>query len=220
MSNPSLLKKLLLKPGMRARFLNTPEGYIENLLPLPEGASIVEEGQADFIQLFVKNSVELAYWFPIAKEAIKYDGIFWICYPKKSSKIKSDLSRDEGWQLVFQSDLGGVSAIAIDETWSALRLRPLEKTGAYSQEAAAKIAAGESIGMGSKPKSERPPVIVPPDFEAALAQNPKAKAIFDNFAYTHRKEYVRWIEEAKKIETRNSRIEKAVARIAEGVKFS
>jgi len=63
-------------------------------------------------------------------------------------------------------------------------------------------------------------VEVPKDFQAALNKNKSAKEIFENFAYTHKKEYVRWIEEAKKEETRKRRITKAVKMIGEGIKFS
>ncbi|MBK8945175.1 MAG: DUF1905 domain-containing protein [Ignavibacteriae bacterium] len=58
------------------------------------------------------------------------------------------------------------------------------------------------------------------DFQSALNKNNSAKEIFEKFAYTHRKEYVRWIEEAKKEETRNKRIAKAIEMISVGKKFS
>jgi len=63
-------------------------------------------------------------------------------------------------------------------------------------------------------------VEVPDDFAEALAKNPKAQEIFAKFAYTHRKEYVNWITEAKKPETRERRILKAVDMIAKGSKYS
>ncbi|MBK7104298.1 MAG: DUF1905 domain-containing protein [Ignavibacteriae bacterium] len=63
-------------------------------------------------------------------------------------------------------------------------------------------------------------VEVPKDFQVALNKNNLAKEIFEKFAYTHWKEYVRWIEEAKKEETRNKRITKAIEMISAGKKFS
>ncbi|HEY3295447.1 MAG TPA: YdeI/OmpD-associated family protein [bacterium] len=63
-------------------------------------------------------------------------------------------------------------------------------------------------------------VEAPEDFQKALNKNKAAKAVFEKFAYSHKKEYVRWIEEAKKAETRAARIEKAVGMIAEGQKRS
>lgn len=66
-------------------------------------------------------------------------------------------------------------------------------------------------------RDTQPRTIDPPaDFKKALAKNSKAKTIFEALSFTHRKEYVRWIEEAKKPETRVVRIEKAVGMIAQG----
>ena len=61
---------------------------------------------------------------------------------------------------------------------------------------------------------------VPEDFQQALDNNPKVKEVFDTFSYTHKKEYVEWIEGAKKQETRENRIKKAVEQIGGGKKRS
>jgi hypothetical protein len=53
-------------------------------------------------------------------------------------------------------------------------------------------------------------IVVPPDLEAALVPEPDAKEFFESLSYTHRKEYVRWIESAKREETRVRRVEKAI----------
>jgi uncharacterized protein YdeI (YjbR/CyaY-like superfamily) len=61
-------------------------------------------------------------------------------------------------------------------------------------------------------------VVVPEDFQQALDNNPKAKKIFEKFSYSHKKEYVEWIEGAKRQETRENRINKAIEQIAGGKK--
>ena len=93
--NP-LLKKLRLQPGQRALILNAPAGYVEGLGELPEGITLTQapDGEAfDFVHLFVKDSAQFATFGPLARQAIKYDGILWISYPKGSAKVKTDLSR-------------------------------------------------------------------------------------------------------------------------------
>jgi hypothetical protein len=50
-------------------------------------------------------------------------GVLWLCYPKKSGALKSDITRDIGWEPVSEAGLLGVTQIALDETWSALRFR-------------------------------------------------------------------------------------------------
>ena len=59
---------------------------------------------------------------------------------------------------------------------------------------------------------------MPDDFAAALAANPKAKAALDAFAPSHRREYLEWITEAKREETRAKRIAQATEWLAEGKK--
>jgi uncharacterized protein YdeI (YjbR/CyaY-like superfamily) len=62
----------------------------------------------------------------------------------------------------------------------------------------------------------RPEAKLHPEFAAALAAAPKARAVFDAFAPSHRREYAEWITEAKRDETRARRIEQAITWLAEG----
>jgi len=79
----------------------------------------------------------------------------------------------------------------------------------------AKAAAGETVAVTMAPDTAPRTVKVPKDLKAALAKNPAAAAVFDKLSYTHRKEFVEWIEQAKKPETRSARVEKTVAMVLE-----
>jgi hypothetical protein len=129
MANPLLIKKLLIKPGMRLAILNAPAGYVENLGPLPEGTQFADgpDGTLDFVQVFVMNSSEFERLSPAALRAVKPDGLLWICYPKKSAGVESDLDRDVFWTLLEPAGLRPVAQVAVDEVWSALRFRPADK---------------------------------------------------------------------------------------------
>ncbi|UAY52453.1 YdeI/OmpD-associated family protein [Ferruginibacter albus] len=75
----------------------------------------------------------------------------------------------------------------------------------------------QGVKAASKPKAVSEKVLVIPEyFIKALSKNKKALQVFDDFAYSHKKEYVEWITEAKTEETRDRRIETAVEWIAEG----
>ncbi len=79
----------------------------------------------------------------------------------------------------------------------------------------------EGTALKKKPAAARAPkaeLPVPPEFAAALAANPAARATLDAFAPSHRREYLEWITEAKREETRAKRIDQAVAWLAEGKK--
>jgi len=86
-------------------------------------------GSFDFVQLFVKNSAELNRYASKAIRAVKHDGMLWICYPKGSSKVDTDLNRDVIWGLVKKHGLLGVSLVSIDNVWSAMRFRPADQVG-------------------------------------------------------------------------------------------
>jgi len=96
-------------------------------------------------------------------------------------------------------------------------LNDLPKEGEFSRMARqAKKLTDEGVKAPPKPKKERAPIVVPADLKAALAKNKKAKANYDEFTYSHKKEYVEWITEAKREETRAARVKQAVEWMAEG----
>jgi hypothetical protein len=131
MANSSLIKKLRLQAGQKARLLNPPLHYIDDLGKLPENVQLsLEPGRKfDFVHLFASQSSEQTRLKTIAVESVEFDGLLWVSYPKRSSKIDSDLSRDDMWELYIDAGLRPVSQISIDETWSAVRFRPSEKVG-------------------------------------------------------------------------------------------
>ncbi len=83
---------------------------------------------------------------------------------------------------------------------------------------AAAVSGGETVPVTLERDTE-PRVVTPPaDFARALASNEGARAAWDTLSYTHRREHVEHIEEAKRPETRRRRIEKSVALLAAGRK--
>jgi hypothetical protein len=120
-----LAKKLKLKPGLRAAVVGAPAGYVEHLGP-PEGVTVTTSlaRPQDWIQVFVRTSAELADIVEPLKAALSPTGLAWISYPKGSSKMQTDLTRDKGWEPLEGSDLMWLSLVSIDDTWSAFGLRP------------------------------------------------------------------------------------------------
>lgn len=126
-STKPLRQKLQIKDGYRMRIVNAPE-YISSIPGiLPENIQILESGAEDLdvLLLFAGNREELAQHFQETFQTLKADGLLWICYPKISSGVESDITRDKGWDPVFAAGLRPVAQVAIDATWSALRFRPV-----------------------------------------------------------------------------------------------
>ncbi|QUQ67326.1 YdeI/OmpD-associated family protein [Kutzneria sp. CA-103260] len=81
---------------------------------------------------------------------------------------------------------------------------------------AAGVAAGDEVDVEVTLDTAPREVEVPADLAAVFAADPEAQRLFDGLPFTHRKEYVRWIEEAKKPETRQNRLGKTVERLKGG----
>ncbi len=120
----SLIKKLGIKPGYTIWLRDTPAHYFDLLEELPDPLTVVEEPSAesvDFIHLFCQTQEQLQDAAPGCKEALKKDGLLWVSWPKKTSKMPSDLHRE--WVRHYLLDLGlvDVKVAAIDADWSGLK---------------------------------------------------------------------------------------------------
>jgi len=127
----AVLKKLNFKEkGQSVLILNAPQSY-DGIKSSFEGEvhSQPEGEEYDFVQVFGTSNQELQ---SLAKTAVQYvneDGLLWLCYPKKSSKVYkgSDCSRDTVAGLLAEENYEPVRQVAIDEDWSALRFRRIDK---------------------------------------------------------------------------------------------
>jgi hypothetical protein len=125
-STKPLGQKMLLKPGMEAVVLGAP-GDVKTLLgKLPAGARVrTEPGTgAPFILAFVRNRAELDKRMAEVGPMLTPTTLFWVAYPKQSSKVETDLNRDKGWESVERLGLRGIAQVAVDATWAATRFRP------------------------------------------------------------------------------------------------
>jgi hypothetical protein len=130
MTNP-VARKLGMNPGMRALIISPPAGYLKLLAPLPDGLMVSSRsgGMYPFVQVFATRLSEINGLAQRLSKHAAPNALVWISYPKKTAKLKGDLSRDvirkamsgEGWRAV--------SIVAIDEVWSALRFRPVGQVG-------------------------------------------------------------------------------------------
>jgi hypothetical protein len=131
MPESPLSKKMKLKPGSLAAVINAPENYLTELKHDSEISQKLN-GRFDWIQIFVKNKKELDSLAPKAVKALKPASMLWISFPKGTSKIQTDLTRDKGWDVVRTLDLKWITLISVNENWSAFALR-LYKEGEKKQ---------------------------------------------------------------------------------------
>jgi hypothetical protein len=212
----ALARKLFIKPESQWLIFHPPAGYLSALQPLPLGASVSFEpaGTFDGIQLFVMNSAALATDLEIINPLLKADTIIWVSYPKKSSGIESDLEMTGSWNELAKYGLTVVAAAAINETWTAVRLKraDLIKRTDVSNDAIKQNEFAQYIDPDKKT------VTPPADLLTALEDNPAALTYYRTLSYSNRKEYVLWVLTAKQEKTRNERVLKSIEKLLAGKK--
>jgi hypothetical protein len=139
----------------------------------------------------------------------------WVSYPKKNSGIETDLGMGE-WEATRGSGWNPVAMIGIDDTWSAVRFKHHPGLDAVREARQAEsIRDGDGTVCVDRQKRI---VTAPKDLQRLLARNADARRAFDALSFTNRKEYVVWIIDAKKPETRAARVDKSVEMLAKGKK--
>jgi hypothetical protein len=120
MSDTVLRKKLLVKESATLLAIEVPQSILSRIAPCDR----VPAGEYNVVLACCTTIAELNRLWRIARKSLKTGGALWIAYPKLSGKLKSDITRDKGWELVSADDWLGVTQISIDDTWSALRFKP------------------------------------------------------------------------------------------------
>lgn len=103
--------------------LNAPDGYMAMLGGLPANVTITSGlgASLDFIHFFALQQVELVERFPILKQALAQNGMLWISWPKKVSKIATDLNENIIRTIGLDNGLVDVKVCAVDAKWSGLK---------------------------------------------------------------------------------------------------
>jgi hypothetical protein len=120
-----ILKKIRFKDDIEGVILNAP-GHITKEFK-KAGFSIANKDKSQFTILFVKDKSEFEKYMKSTINSIEYDSLFWVAYPKRTSKIETDVNRDILWKLAEPLGYRPVSQVAIDSDWSAMRFRPIDK---------------------------------------------------------------------------------------------
>ena len=122
-SGRPLIKKLGIKAGKRAFFLDAPSHYFDLLGPLPEGL-LIEDALVqylDFIHFFAVEQDWLIESFPALKYHLDKKGMLWVSWPKGTSKVTTDLNSNIVREIGLNNGLVDVKVCSVDDTWSGLK---------------------------------------------------------------------------------------------------
>lgn len=122
-SGTPLSKKLGIKEGFTISVFNQPDYYFDLFIDLPQIKIIKDKKtKKDFIHYFVRKEKDLVKEINDLKEQIVQNGMIWISWPKKSSKVKTDITEDAIRNIALKNGLVDVKVCAVDEVWSGFKL--------------------------------------------------------------------------------------------------
>jgi hypothetical protein len=123
-SGTPLPKKLGIKEGHVVAWLDAPDDFSETIGVLPDGVTVTSRlGEGlDVLVQFVTERSTLAKTLPQLKDAVFPAGAAWIAWPKKASKMQTDITEDVVREEALPLGLVDVKVCAIDATWSGLKL--------------------------------------------------------------------------------------------------
>jgi len=206
----SITQKLRIRENMVLLTIHAPSGFRKDLGTLPVGVKVVDLAK-DYQQIhwFITNRAQLEKELKATLQLLKKDVVCWIYYPKGTSGVKTDLTRDKGWdKLLAQTGLQWLSLVSFNDTWSAFAMRLQTEQDGKKKPV---VPAERPILAYSDPVTKT--VRLPDDLATALKKDKKATAFFEMLSFTNKKEYVEWVITAKREETRKERVKESILRL-------
>ena len=123
-SGTALEKKLGIKENFRIRLIHAPENYFDFFFEWPLHVEISDNPgiKKNLIHFFPKEFSEYQTLLPLLKEEIEQNGMIWVSWPKKASKISSDVSEDLVRNYALETGLVDIKVCSVNDVWSALKL--------------------------------------------------------------------------------------------------
>lgn len=123
-SGTPLAKKLGMTAGCKVYARNAPEQYRDWLAPLPDNVRFQPRlsSSTDIAHLFCDRKADLAKQLEAARGTLKPDGAVWVSWPKKASKVATDITEDTIRELCLPLGFVDVKVCAVSEVWSGLKL--------------------------------------------------------------------------------------------------
>ncbi len=215
MSNQSLFEKLQLKDEKNLLIQGLPSSiekqfakltYAKNVTPLLKTKKI------DFALVFAISQNQLNNVLKEIFPALHDETKLWVAYPKTTSKIVSDLNRDCSWEFLTRNEYECVRQVALDHVWSGMRFKKSSMIPNRDR------AFAEMKGEGNGVDFEKRLVVPPVELGKLFTKHAEAEHFFSSLSFTNQKEYIVWIEGAKKQETRQRRLETALEKLLAGKK--
>ena len=123
-SGTPLTQKLGIVAGSRVALIGAPPTLRDDLEPLPAGVTFVDaiDERCDLVHLFTTRRAALRDTLAVCRATLRTDAVIWVSWPKKASKVATEIGEDAIRELAFPLGLVDVKVCAVDATWSGLKL--------------------------------------------------------------------------------------------------
>lgn len=123
-SGTPLAKKLGIAESSRVFLADAPKDYLKLVAPAPKGMQVVKkiDQGTDIVHLFTTDRARLAALLRSSLAKIRPDAAIWVSWPKKASKVPTDITEDTIREVALPMGLVDIKVCAVDEVWSGLKL--------------------------------------------------------------------------------------------------
>jgi len=179
--------------------------YNKNLTPLLKTRKI------DFALIFAINQLQLNNILKEVFPALHPESKLWIAYPKTTSKIVSDLNRDASWEILSKNDYEAVRQVTLDHVWTAMRFKKLDQIPNRNRTFVEFKSANIKVD-----DFEKRLIALPIELDKLFGAHEEAREFFISLSILNQKEYLSWIQGAKKEETKQKRLESTLEKLLAG----
>lgn len=198
----SFIKKFRIDTEKPLWLINAPADY-QHLFGTGElKATLAGKMPIDQVIFFAEDSAKLDAFVDKIEARVSPDSVIWVAYPKKRSKLESDLSLYKVWDYLY-TKFNGVASAAIDETWTAMRFRKKDpnKPSNWIPMEERKTEGVDYVNRTTT---------LPKDAVKAMKEFKGLEQFFYSMSFSHQRENVEALADAKMPETRLRRIDKMI----------
>ncbi|MGF7230614.1 YdeI/OmpD-associated family protein [Arachidicoccus sp.] len=217
MSNLDLLEKLQYGTEKNVLIQGLPSSIEKQFVKLSFSKNVtplLKNKKIDFALIFAINHNQLCFILRDVFPALHVNSKLWIAYPKSSSKIVSDLNRACSWEILNKSNFESGEEVILDNVWCAINF----KKCASLDNAECDLATEDALSKSRAKSFDKKLSIIPVELDTLFIKHKKAKEFFASLPSSNQKEFVTWIEGAKRADTKQKRLTSTLEKLLAGKK--
>ncbi len=217
----NMLERLQLKDAKNLLIQGLPSSIEKQFLKLSFAKNVtplLKSRKIDFALAFAINQKQLNGILHDILPALQLNAKLWIAYPKKASKIVTDLDKLSSWQVLAKAEFKSSTEVVLDHVWTAVRYK---KLGDSTDEAIEDIDNEDDkpkTKLVKKVKVNDENVVIPIELKEVFIKNKLAQKSFEKLAIVNQIEFAEWIGGAKKDVTKQKRLKDTIDKLLAGKK--